>query len=816
MEPVPGADQEALRAYRQEKLRLAECLLSLLHAAEGRGDGRRVERLRELAARLAEDRFQLAVVGQFSRGKSTLMNAILGGAYLPTGALPMTSVITSVTYGSRARVTIRRRGGQLPMETSLDDLSRFVAQASQEREEVRVASASIELPAEILRLGFSFVDTPGVGSSVVTNSETTRDFLPQADAVVFVTSFDSPLTEAELSFLHDVRHQVKRIFVVLNKRDLVEQTEASEVEGFVLERLREAGVEDVNFFSLSARDGLTAKCQGDPSMLVASGLREFEAALIDYLTAEKTKEFLLRIGEQAQHFVIALRAETVLASKFDRDPAERARAEHVLQATMTQLDGRRQELLKTLQGSVSGRVAQLPVPGWADKLAGRIVSGVEPDVSPGRSIDLRAEARRLEARSGDAVLEWCTETMSSWCRAVERASESQLIALRRLPDDLERETAKQLDAPIITERGGQERDHPRPEANLTSWTLPPPRSHLAWSRSRAEAVLRQAVTAAAERQVEQVSERLRTALDEWLAALRSWSAAELRERGDAVRSRVLRLPDPALAGELDTLEDSLMASRSRVEAWTMPAGAGQQRPVPPSPDRAETQPPTGCVVCNGMLKALFAFMAHYQFDLATRLGQRTIHAAQKGFCPKHTWYYAGIASPVGISGSYARLAETTAAGLRRAIAESDGPAAWRAALQLAQSSGGDCPACIRLEQVCGELLADLRRRLERSDADPPVVPGLCVDHAAKLLEVDLDREVARRVVSALAGRLERRAEDMRTYSLKRESRRRGLVDKEEEAAYQDVLVWLAGHPVLVGMQANKDDEISMVTPTTHQ
>ena len=51
---------------------------------------------RDLLARIAENRFQLMVVGRFSRGKSTLMNAILGREYLPTGIVPLTSVITTV------------------------------------------------------------------------------------------------------------------------------------------------------------------------------------------------------------------------------------------------------------------------------------------------------------------------------------------------------------------------------------------------------------------------------------------------------------------------------------------------------------------------------------------------------------------------------------------------------------------------------------------------------------------------------------------------------------------------------------------------
>jgi hypothetical protein len=74
--------------------------------------------------------FQLAVVGQFSRGKTTLMNALLGGAYLPMGALPMTSVITTVRYGGQPRAMVRRRPGPVQVITLtgayLDALRRLV------------------------------------------------------------------------------------------------------------------------------------------------------------------------------------------------------------------------------------------------------------------------------------------------------------------------------------------------------------------------------------------------------------------------------------------------------------------------------------------------------------------------------------------------------------------------------------------------------------------------------------------------------------------------------------------------------------------
>jgi predicted GTPase len=94
-----------LREYERAKFELAEILRSLATLCKDRPHEEQ-GRLRELFARLAEDRFNLVVVGRFSRGKTSLMNAILGTDRLPTGIVPLTSVITTVAYGSKEQVII--------------------------------------------------------------------------------------------------------------------------------------------------------------------------------------------------------------------------------------------------------------------------------------------------------------------------------------------------------------------------------------------------------------------------------------------------------------------------------------------------------------------------------------------------------------------------------------------------------------------------------------------------------------------------------------------------------------------------------------
>jgi predicted GTPase len=95
-----------LREYEQKKFAIAEILRAASHAIPDEHKEHR-ERLQELFTRLAEDRFNLVVVGRFSRGKTSLMNAILGTDRLPTGIAPLTSVITTVTYGTKEQAILK-------------------------------------------------------------------------------------------------------------------------------------------------------------------------------------------------------------------------------------------------------------------------------------------------------------------------------------------------------------------------------------------------------------------------------------------------------------------------------------------------------------------------------------------------------------------------------------------------------------------------------------------------------------------------------------------------------------------------------------
>jgi len=266
---------------------------------------------RRLLSHLAEDRFNLVVVGQFKRGKSSLMNAVIGMDRLPTGILPLTSVVTTVRYGDHEAVLIRTRGSSLTQEIPLERLEEYVTEKGNPGNRKHVEVAEVLLPSEVLRLGFHFIDTPGVGSSIKENTAATYQFLPQADAVVFVTGFESAMNEGEVGFLRNVGTHVRKIFVAVNKLDLVSPKESDEVLDSVRRVVSMAlGASEPRVFPVSARFGLEAKLSGDRDMLSRSGLPELESALTRFLTSEREQTSLLRCIERAAALLMPERIET--------------------------------------------------------------------------------------------------------------------------------------------------------------------------------------------------------------------------------------------------------------------------------------------------------------------------------------------------------------------------------------------------------------------------------------------------------------------------------------------------------------------------
>lgn len=316
VESASGAGSPDLRSYEQLKFELAD----LIREANSRASELKNEdlqrKLRGLLKRVAEDRFYLTFAGQFSRGKTTLINAMLGMDRLPTGIVPITSVITAVSYDTHERVVLHFEGSHLTQEISLNELPEWITEQGNPGNRERVEIAEVQLPADILRRGAFLVDTPGLGSAVIENTRTTNEFLPQIDALLLVTSFEFPLSAEEVSFFRAARSQRCKLFVVINKLDLCSTDERDQVLGFIQSRVaEESGDREVQIFPLSATLALRAQLARDEEGLERSGLANLERSLIQYLVTEKSRDFVRRLCD---------RLKTVLA-EFDNSDSSALR-----------------------------------------------------------------------------------------------------------------------------------------------------------------------------------------------------------------------------------------------------------------------------------------------------------------------------------------------------------------------------------------------------------------------------------------------------------------------------------------------------------
>jgi GTP-binding protein EngB required for normal cell division len=359
---------ENLRAYSQVKLALADQLRIVRKGLVALGREKAEQQCAELMVKLAEDRFILAVLGQFKRGKSSLMNAIIGRELLPTGVLPLTSAITMLKYGPAERMVIRRNDSVFPEELSVSDLSAYVTEKGNPGNRKKVKTVQVELPVPFLQRGIEFVDTPGVGSSITANTATTYDFLPECDAVLFVTGVDTPMTSMELAFLNEIREYVKRIFFVVNKIDLVTDDERSEVLEFVSETIRaQIAYKEVKVFPISSGLGLAARISGDSALYEKSGLKALEDTLASFLAGEKLVSFLAAIAYKALKLL-----DTEVASGVFEEPALQSRAIAIEKekSITLQADPRASAL------SVTGAKARLEVL-YQDILAGRMTASAD-------------------------------------------------------------------------------------------------------------------------------------------------------------------------------------------------------------------------------------------------------------------------------------------------------------------------------------------------------------------------------------------------------------------------------------------------------
>lgn len=296
--------------YKQTMTSITTDLKKLREYSEKLDLNGNINGIDEILKRMANDNFNVAIVGEFKRGKSTVINALLGKNILPVDVLPTTATLNKITYNVTPFVTVEYKDGRKE-QIGIEELDNYVTKLTRESEAraKTIKEAVVYYPINYCKNGVTIIDTPGLNDDAAM-TEVTMSVLPTIDAALMVIMAQAPFSESERDFLESkiITSDLGRVLFVVTGIDLLDEEDVDRVLENIKRRIQEHvlkkaesvyGVDsreyqtyqrklgNINLYGLSAKKALKAKVKGDVQMLEDSCFPTFEAALEKFLSEER-------------------------------------------------------------------------------------------------------------------------------------------------------------------------------------------------------------------------------------------------------------------------------------------------------------------------------------------------------------------------------------------------------------------------------------------------------------------------------------------------------------------------------------------------
>ena len=296
--------------YRQMVTDVRDNLLKLQDYSEALELSQNMASIKDVLEKSSNDVFSVAVIGEFKRGKSTLINALLEQDVLPTDAMPATATLNRVTYSIKPFARIEYRDGNTE-DVEIEKLAEYVTKLTEESEQraATVKMATVYYPTSYCTNNVDIIDTPGLNDDS-TMAEVTLSVLPEIDAALFVIMAQSPFSEYERDFLENklMSSDLGRILFVVTGIDRLDEEDVDRVLDSIRERINRYVIEKAKklygedspefevyrqklgtpkVFGLSAKQALKGKVKGDNTLLEVSRFPVFEKELERFLTEDR-------------------------------------------------------------------------------------------------------------------------------------------------------------------------------------------------------------------------------------------------------------------------------------------------------------------------------------------------------------------------------------------------------------------------------------------------------------------------------------------------------------------------------------------------
>lgn len=300
-----------MSVYQQHKQKVLQLMRTTAEFAKTNRHEDTKKRLDEASRHLIEGKLVVVVCGEFKQGKSSLLNALLEENDLfPVDVDITTNVVSTIAYGEREKFTVitGEPGRETSKIISRDDIKDYVTEQRNRNNKRQARMLILQSPNKRLKEGLVLADTPGIGSLNINHTDITYGYIPNADAVIFVSDALAPLSAAELKFVEMIARHSENVIYVVTKIDAVGSYKAIvESNREKLSRVLNRPESEITIVPVSSLNKLAYLKNGDEEDLEDSNFTAFENELWRMLSERRGSILLMRALNEVNQSLAEMR-----------------------------------------------------------------------------------------------------------------------------------------------------------------------------------------------------------------------------------------------------------------------------------------------------------------------------------------------------------------------------------------------------------------------------------------------------------------------------------------------------------------------------